>query len=156
MNEECREPPLFTDRSVSPYLQAGPGWGSTEGANRFQSLRIIMVLEVNRHGEVNGSGTPALGFSASSLNSFPSVRYVGRSRVAPRGTMPKGRKPDGDFIMMSGAGSQNTTRWRDYSSMSVDPVNDCTFWYTQQYIGANGQWRTRIGAFGFPLCGLSH
>ena len=41
--------------------------------------------------------------------------------------------------------------------MSVDPADDCTFWYTNQYYsspanGASGNWQTRIGSFKFPSC----
>src|SRR6185295_4802170 len=57
------------------------------------------------------------------------------------------------------AGSQTTnlSRWGDYSAMTVDPVDDCTFWYTQEYIKANGtfNWSTRIGSFKFPSCGAT-
>jgi len=43
----------------------------------------------------------------------------------------------------------------DYSSITVDPVDDCTFWYTNEYIPANGSfnWRTRIASFKFASCG---
>ena len=59
--------------------------------------------------------------------------------------------------MFSGAGSQTTTlsRWGDYSAMTVDPTDDCTFWYTQEYLGTQsvfGAWRTRIASFKFPGC----
>ncbi len=99
-------------------------------------------------------GNIALGFSASSSDVFPSVRYVGRRVFDPLGFMPRGGEPDGDFTMVAGTGSQQITppRWGDYSSMSVDPVDGCTFWYTQEYIGDNNQWKTRIGAFKFPSC----
>ena len=97
-------------------------------------------------------GNMALGFSASSSTVFPGVRYVGRKVNDRRGSMPRGGEPDGDFIMMTGAGSQFETRWGDYSSMSVDPVDGCTFWYTQEYIGTADSWRTRVGAFKFPSC----
>ena len=45
-------------------------------------------------------------------------------------------------------------RWGDYSAMTVDPVDDCTFWYTTEYLKANGafNWSTRIGSFKFPGC----
>src|SRR5262249_44475391 len=59
--------------------------------------------------------------------------------------------------IVAGGGSQtgNLTRWGDYSYMSVDPVDDCTFWYTTEYIKANGSfnWSTRIANFKFPSCG---
>ena len=46
-------------------------------------------------------------------------------------------------------------RWGDYSAMTVDPVDDCTFWYTQEYYATNSSfnWRTRIGNFKFDSCG---
>jgi len=39
--------------------------------------------------------------------------------------------------------------------MTVDPVDDCTFWYTQEYIKTNGNtnWSTRIANFKFNSCG---
>jgi len=49
-------------------------------------------------------------------------------------------------------------RWGDYSSMSIDPVDDCTFWYSQMYYNkkhggrASGDWDTRIVAFKFDSC----
>jgi hypothetical protein len=44
--------------------------------------------------------------------------------------------------------------------MSIDPNDDCTFWYTNMYYvnptdGTNGNWSTRIGSFKFPSCGQS-
>jgi uncharacterized repeat protein (TIGR01451 family) len=99
------------------------------------------------------AGNMALGFSASSSTVFPSIRYVGRLASDPLGLMPQGAPPDGDFTLMAGLGSQTTSsRWGDYSSMNIDPVDNCTFWYTNEYVDANGDWRTRIGAFRFPSC----
>jgi subtilisin-like proprotein convertase family protein len=58
--------------------------------------------------------------------------------------------------MVSGAGNQtsNSGRWGDYSDMTVDPVDDCTFWYTQEYYSAtsSSNWNTRIGSFTFGPC----
>jgi hypothetical protein len=58
---------------------------------------------------------------------------------------------------MDGGGSQieGGNRWGDYSSMSVDPVDQCTFYYTNEYYTATvqgGRWNTRIGSFKFPTC----
>ena len=61
-----------------------------------------------------------------------------------------------ETIIINGGGSQtaNLSRWGDYTQMSVDPVDDCTFWYTGQYIPANGtfNWRTRIASFRISSC----
>jgi hypothetical protein len=58
----------------------------------------------------------------------------------------------GDFTIVFGKGSQSSSRWGDFSSMSIDPVDGCSFWYTQEYIGAEASWMTRIAAFKFPSC----
>jgi MYXO-CTERM domain-containing protein len=79
---------------------------------------------------------------------FPSIRYTGRTPNDPPGTFPGPEQ-----TLFNGSGSQTAgARWGDYSAMSVDPVDDCTFWYTQEYMPANGDWRTRIGSFRCPSC----
>jgi len=99
------------------------------------------------------SGDMALGFSASSTTVFPSVRSAGRLVGDPANTLAQG-----ETNMFTGLGSQSGTssRWGDYSAMSIDPVDDCTFWYTQEYYPAGTtsfNWRTRIASFKFPGCG---
>lgn len=44
-------------------------------------------------------------------------------------------------------------RWGDYGSMAIDPSDDCTFWYANEYfiLGAN-EWSKRIASFKFPNC----
>jgi hypothetical protein len=95
-------------------------------------------------------GNMALGYSASSSSVFPSIRYTGRLVSDPVGTMQS------ENIIQAGGGSQlrNLNRWGDYSSMAVDPVDDCTFWYTTEYLRTNGtfNWSTRIASFKFPSC----
>ena len=63
----------------------------------------------------------------------------------------------GEVTLFSGTGSQTGTsnRWGDYSDMTVDPVDNCTFWYTNEYYSTTSSfnWRTRIGTFSFPGCG---
>ena len=94
----------------------------------------------------DGEGNLGLGFSASSLTLFPSVHYTGRFPTDAAGTMAQGEN-----ILVTGNGSQQdaNSRWGDYSSMSVDPTDDCTFWYTQEYYSNSGSfdWKTRIGSF---------
>ena len=95
------------------------------------------------------AGNIALGYSVSSADVYPSVRYSGRLAEDPAGQMAQG-----EAVLVAGRGSQlNIDRWGDYSMMAVDPVDDCTFWYTQQYYDESGMdWQTRIGAFKFPSC----
>jgi len=68
---------------------------------------------------------------------------------------PLGVMTADETTLIAGGGSQtNSNRWGDYSMMAVDPVDDCTFWYTQEYYQVTSavDWRTRIGAFRFPNC----
>jgi hypothetical protein len=97
------------------------------------------------------AGDLALGFSASSSTTFPSIRYAARLYTDPTNTLAQGEK-----TMFAGGGSQThpAARWGDYSAMSVDPTDDCTFWYTNEYYSATSErnWQTRIGSFKLPQC----
>ena len=86
-------------------------------------------------------GNMAVGYSVSSSTVFPSIRYTGRLASDISGTMPQG-----EFTIINGTGSQTfTQRWGDYSAMSVDPADDCTFWFTTEYMPASGN----------PSCGAT-
>jgi len=95
-------------------------------------------------------GNIALGYSVSSTTMHPSISYTGRAPSDPPGTM------QGENLILTGAGSQTSglTRWGDYSAMSIDPGDDCTFFYTNEYLKTNGSfnWSTRIASFKFPSC----
>jgi hypothetical protein len=98
-------------------------------------------------------GNIAIGYSVSSSKVYPSIRYAGRLAGDPLNSLPQA-----EVGLVAGSASQEGTgRWGDYSEMTVDPTDDCTFWYTQEYIsGTNavhwGNWFTRVGAFKFPTC----
>jgi hypothetical protein len=97
-------------------------------------------------------GDMGLGFSVSSSSQHPGISYTGRLVSDPANTMPQG-----ETSVIVGGGSQtgqNLSRWGDYSSMTVDPADDCTFWYTTEYIPSNGafNWKTQIASFKFPSC----
>jgi hypothetical protein len=103
---------------------------------------------------IDEAGNMAMGYSVSKKKSpkvYPGIRYAGRLAGDPLGTMGQG-----EAVLVNGTGVQtdSTGRWGDYSSMSVDPVDDCTFWFTTEYYAVTGSrtWRTRIGSFRFPGC----
>lgn len=100
------------------------------------------------------SGNMALGFSVSSSTIKPQIHYTGRLAGDAAGVMTQG-----EGVLIDGAGAQlsGLSRWGDYSMMAVDPSDDCTFWYTTEYLPFNGtfNWRSRIGSFRFPECGVS-
>ena len=93
-------------------------------------------------------GNLAAGYSVSSPLMNPAVAYA--TRVSP-GNLGN------EVTVVSGTASEDNTvggRWGDYSAMSVDPEDDCTFWYTNEYYGTTGSsnWRTRIVNFRMPQC----
>ena len=91
-------------------------------------------------------GNLAVGYSASGIASYPSIRYAGRLAGDP-----PGRLTLEEAIMQPGETSQGPmSRWGDYSMLAVDPLDDCTFWYVNQYMANNSYyWKTRIGSFRF-------
>jgi len=101
-------------------------------------------------------GNMAVGYSVvNGTTVFPGIRYTGRLAGDPLGTLPLG-----EGVIINGSGVQRTTnsRWGDYTSMNIDPVDDCTFWYVNEYYTAAGQasslagWQTRIASFKLPGC----
>ncbi len=93
----------------------------------------------------------ALGYSESSTAIKPSIWITGRLGTDPINTMGT------EAQVLAGVGSQTSgagNRWGDYSSMTLDPVDQCTFYYTNEYLKANGtfNWSTRIAAYRFPSC----
>lgn len=103
---------------------------------------------------MDGAGNIALGFSVSGPSTYPSIRYTGRLAGDPLNLMTQG---EAEIIAGSGSQTHSSGRWGDYSSMSVDPTDDCTFWYTQEYYASTSSagWQTRIASFRFPSCGAA-
>ena len=95
-------------------------------------------------------GNIAVSYSASGSAVFPSMRMASRVPTDAAGTLKD------ETVLKAGGGSQTgtLTRWGDYSQISVDPVDDCTFWATNEYIKANGSfnWNTWISSFKLPGC----
>lgn len=144
--------------------------GSNQAGNRWYELRKSGTWSIFQQGTnapdatnrwmgsiaMDKFGDLALGYSVSSGTVSPGLRYTGRVPGDPPGTL------QAESTLIAGGGSQLPTncqggpcgnRWGDYSSMSVDPVDDCTFWYTSEYYpsSSSGNWRTRIGSFAY--CG---
>lgn len=95
-------------------------------------------------------GNIGIGYSASSSAMSPAIRVTGRLKNDPKNMLRT------EVLVQAGGGSQtgSLSRWGDYSTMQIDPADECTFWYTTQYIPSNGSfnWRTRIASFKFPNC----
>ena len=112
----------------------------TDGVNRWMGS-----LAQDKRGDI------ALGYNVVSTSVYPGLRYTGRLAGDPKGVMTLGER-----TLALGSGVQKqSTRWGDYSSMNVDPADDCTFWFVGEYYTAAGQsngWQTRISAFRLPGC----
>ncbi|HEX9839534.1 MAG TPA: hypothetical protein VGA72_09315 [Anaerolineales bacterium] len=101
-------------------------------------------------------GNIAVGYSVvNGTNVYPGIRYTGRLAGDPLGQMTLS-----EGIIINGSGVQTTfnSRWGDYTSLNIDPIDDCTFWYVNEYYTAAGQassaagWQTRIVSFKLPGC----
>jgi hypothetical protein len=127
------------DRSGGAWSIGQAGTYAPDGQNRWMASAAM-----------DGSGDLAIGYSIGSATLSPSIRYAGRLAGDPPGTLPLA-----ETTLVAGSGAQTAlSRWGDYSMLAVDPVDDCTFWYTQEYYAAvsgNG-WSTRVGSFRIPQC----
>jgi hypothetical protein len=101
-------------------------------------------------------GNMGLGYSVvNGTDVFPGIRYTGRMAGDAAGQMTLG---EGTIIDGSGIQRSTNSRWGDYTDMTVDPVDDCTFWYVNEYYTLAGQisstagWQTRIASFKLPGC----
>ena len=120
-------------------------------AGTFQNNKVSLWMGSTA---MDKQGNIALGMSASGDAKDPSVWYTGRLASDPLGKMETPSVAAKGTAVETG----DAQRWGDYSSMSIDPVDDCTFWYSQMYYNkkhggrASGDWDTRIVAFKFDSC----
>ncbi len=128
------------DPNGTPFLhqQGTYAPGTSDGIHRWMG-----ALAMDSGGDI------ALGYSASNATMFPGIRYSGRLVTDPPGTLPQG-----EGTIIAGTGSQGSSSWGDYSTMVVDPTDDCTFWYANEYVPVSSSlgWRTRIASFKFASC----
>jgi hypothetical protein len=150
---------LVTNQSV----EARPG---IAGVRWYEIRRTAGAFSVNQQGTyapedgvhrwmgsvaMDKFGNMGLGYSVSNGDTvFPGIRYTGRLAGDPPGEMTLG-----EGVLINGSGSQKvSSRWGDYTDMTVDPTDDCTFWYVNEYYAQSSQrgWQTRIGSFRLPGC----
>ena len=101
---------------------------------------------------IDYSGDIAVGFTVTDdTATFPGIRWAGRLPGDPDGQLAQG-----EAELIPGDNPFAGFRWGDYSSLAIDPIDQCTFWYTTMYAPASaGQdWSTRIGSFKFPSCSI--
>lgn len=118
-----------------PWTLAQEGTYSPDANNRFMASVAL-----------DGDGNLAMGYNVVGATVFPSLRFAGRLASDPLGAITHGELP-----LIDGSASNASERYGDYSSLSIDPVDDCTFWFTGQFSPAS-RWATRVGAFSFTEC----
>jgi hypothetical protein len=120
------------------------------GLSVFQQGTLAPDAEHRFMGSIamDKNGNVAMAYSVSSSSVYPSLRFAARNASDPPGDLPigEGRLFEGAFAQTFGPA------WGDYSSLQIDPVDDCTFWYTGSYAGKTGT-ASRISAFRLGGCG---
>jgi hypothetical protein len=150
---------MVTNQSV----QASPGMAGVRWYEIRRTKGLYSVFQQGTYAPNDGvhrwmgsiamdqKGNMALGYSVSNATSvFPGIRYTGRLSGDALGQMTLG-----EAVLIDGTGSQTrSSRWGDYTSMNVDPTDDCTFWYVNEYytVTSLASWQTRIGSFTLPGC----
>ena len=141
---ELRRPSGSGAFSVYDQATFSPDAGTpTTGLNRWMGSAAI-----------DNQGNLAVGYSTSSTSVFPSVNFGARAFNETGGLL------QGEATIFSGLGSQfaSGNRWGDYSSLQLDPVDECTFWYVNEYYPVGNSitnqfnWHTRVGTFKFDGC----
>ncbi len=149
----------WTVNALAVGTKAAPRW--------FELRRTTGAWEVHQEGthspeddahrwmpsiSADGSGNLAIGYSVVDADAslFPSIRYATRNEGDPLGTL----QPEATLITGGGAQTSSSSRWGDYASMDVDPSDDCTFWFTSEYLSSTSSagWKTHVGAFSVPGC----
>jgi hypothetical protein len=151
---------LVTNQSV----EARPG---IAGVRWYEVRRVDGVYSVHQQGTyapddgvhrwmgsaaMDRDGNIAIGYSVvNGVDVYPGIRRTGRLAADAPNEMTLTEE-----TIINGTGVQTTTnsRWGDYSSLNVDPRDDCTFWYVNEYYETSGlaPWQTRIASFRLPGC----
>ncbi len=133
---------------------AGIRWYELERSSGSWSIRQQGTYAPDAHSRwmgsiaMNTNHEIALGYSISSSTEYPGIRYVGQSAAANNSAT--GSFDIAEEIIHTGTSSQTSyNRWGDYSMMSVDPIDETTFWYTTEYY--NSGKKTKIAAFIFDI-----
>jgi hypothetical protein len=154
----------FDDHDAIVVTHTIDATGGDVGAMRWAELRDTAGWTVFQEGvfspttddrwmgsiAMDGDGNIGLAYSVSSLTVEPSVRYTGRTSSDAAGMM----RDERTLIDGTGVNQSLTNRWGDYSVLTIDPEDDCTFWMFQEFMEVTGvsTYSTRIGSFRFPDC----
>jgi hypothetical protein len=151
------------DRAVATHVVSGSAAGSAVALRWYELYDPAGSVTVHQQGTFapdstdrwmasmaeDKNGDIAVGYSASSPTIYPSIRFTGRVPSDPAGTLESEAS-----ILMGSTSQTNGPLWGTYTALQVDPGDDCTFWYSNQYVKNDGSnnWLTEIASFKFLQC----
>ncbi len=139
---------------------AGIRWYELQKKDSLWSIRQQSTYGPDEHNRwmgsiaMNSNHEIALGYSITSSNLFPGIRYAAQSAEANANATDVLDIAE-ETIQESTNYSVFSQRWGDYSCMSVDPVDNETFWFTTEYIKTTFGKQTKIAAIKIDPTGLS-
>jgi hypothetical protein len=109
------------------------------------------------------NGNAAVGYNFSNTSNNPGIN------LSFWNLNPIDANPPTEVTILNGPGEEipfvpstgvltNVGQWGSYATISVDPVDDCTFWYVNEYwpttvlTGEPASWATNISNFQIPGC----
>jgi hypothetical protein len=146
---------LLANHSVTAGSSTGVRWyelrDTGAGPTVFQQGTFAPDSTFRWMGSIaqDKQGNIAVGYSVSSSAIHPGISFASRASTDPAGQLSS------ETSLLTGTGSQSGhSRWGDYSSMSVDPTDDCTFYYANEFLNSNGDfiWSTHISSFKLGTC----
>jgi hypothetical protein len=147
---------LVVNHSVANGSSVAPRWYEIRTPNNTPTIFQQGTYAPNSTFRWMGSmamdkaGDMLMSYSVSSSSIDPGISYTGRVPGDALGTM------ESENTLLTGTHFQTGhSRWGDYSAMRIDPADDCTFWFTNQYLKTSGDfaWATHVGSFAFTGCG---
>jgi hypothetical protein len=149
---------LVTNQSVSVEGAQGGGprtgirWYELHDPSRVPKIFQQGTFAPGRESRWMGSaamdrqGNLGLAYSISSPTLSPGIRFAYRLRTDPPGVLSR------EMPVLQGK-NQQTTMWGDYSSLRVDPTDDCTFWFQGAYMATDGvEVSTYVAHIRLPGC----
>jgi len=146
---------LLVNHSVTAGSSTGVRWyelrDTGSGPTVFQQSTFAPDSSFRWMGSIGQDklGNIAVGYSISSSAIHPGINFASRAPTDPAGQLSN------ETNLLTGTGSQNGhNRWGDYSSMSVDPTDDCTFYYANEFLNSTGDfiWSTHVSSFKLGTC----
>jgi hypothetical protein len=129
--------------TINQQATYAPGSGNPTG-------RDLWMAGVAQDGEGNiGVAASATDSTATPTVLNPTAIYTGRLAGDPVNTLPQG-EVDALSAVTKGVQTSTSNRWGDYSSLFIDPADECTFWGAFEYVDsptASFDWNTRIFSF---------